>query len=253
MTVTTGTYRGMLAETVTIRGAGDDPIYAYQARPLGPGPFPGVVLFHHRPGWDDWYHHATRLFADRGYLAICPDLYARAGHGEPDDVAAKVRAEGDVPDAQVVADGQGAIDHLRTLPTSNGKVGVFGTCSGGRHAYLAACQATGVDACADLWGGRVVMAEDELNDRYPVAPIDLTEQLDCPLLGIFGLEDRSPSPEEVDQHEARLRELGKDYEFHRYDGAGHGFFYHDRPNNYRAEQALDGWQKVWRFFDEHLR
>ncbi|MFC7540287.1 dienelactone hydrolase family protein [Siccirubricoccus deserti] len=44
-----------------------------------------------------------------------------------------------------------------------------------------------------------------------------------PLLGLFGNDDRAPSPEQVDQHEAELKKHGKNYEFHRYDGAGHGF------------------------------
>ena len=53
----------------------------------------------------------------------------------------------------------------------------------------------------------------------------------------------------MDQHEAELKKHGKNYEFHRYDGAGHGFFYYDRPM-YRIEQALDGWQKVFAFLRE---
>ena len=48
-----------------------------------------------------------------------------------------------------------------------------------------------------------------------------------------------------------LKKLGKNYEFHRYDGAGHAFFNVMRPA-YRAEQALDGWSKVFAFFDKHL-
>jgi carboxymethylenebutenolidase len=79
----------------------------------------------------------------------------------------------------------------------------------------------------------------------------LTAGLSCPLLGLFGNEDRAPTPEQVDQHEAELKKQGKNYEFHRYDGAGHGFFYYDRPP-YRIEQALDGWQKVWAFCEKHL-
>ena len=48
-----------------------------------------------------------------------------------------VRGVGGVADDQVVADMSGAARYLRALPSHNGKVGVFGTCSGGRHAYLA--------------------------------------------------------------------------------------------------------------------
>lgn len=95
------------------------------------------------------------------------------------------------------------------------------------------------------------MAEADLNDKYPVAPIDYTKDLSCPLLGIFGADDHSPTPDQVAQHEAELKKHGKVYEFHMYDGAGHGFFYHDRAA-YRQQQAVDGWQKIWAFLEKHL-
>jgi carboxymethylenebutenolidase len=242
----------MLAETVVIPGARGETINAYLARPLGPGPSPGIVLIHHMPGWDEWYREATRKFAHHGYVAISPNLYYREGHGSPEDVAAKVRAGGGVADEQVLGDLEGAMRTLRALPYSNGKVGIFGTCSGGRHAYLAACRLQGFDAVIDCWGGRVVMAKEELTAKQPVAPIDYTADLSCPLLGLFGEEDRSPTPEQVAQHEAVLQRHGKNYEFHMYPKAGHGFFYYDRPN-YRAEQAVDGWKKIFAFLEKHLK
>jgi carboxymethylenebutenolidase len=141
--------------------------------------------------------------------------------------------------------------YLCSLPNNNGKVGVFGTCSGGRHAYLAACRVLGFDAVVDCWGGRVVMAPEELSDKFPVAPIDYTADLSCPLLGLFGEDDHSPTPEQVAQHEAELKKHGKAYEFHMYPGAGHGFFYYNRPA-YRQAQAVDGWQKIFTFLARHL-
>ncbi len=247
----TDQYEGMLAETVTMQGAGNEWINAYLARPLGPGPFPAIVLAHHAPGWDEWYKEATRRFAYHGYIALTPNLYFREGHGTPEDVAAKARAAKGVPDDQAVGDLAGAMHVVRNLPVSNGKVGAFGTCSGGRHVYLAACRVQGFDAVADLWGGRVVMAESELNEKQPVAPLAYTADLSCPLLGLFGEEDRSPSPEQVAQQEAELKKYGKNYDFHMYPNAGHGFFYYDRAA-YRQEQAVDGWKRVFAFFDKYL-
>ncbi len=130
-------------------------------------------------------------------------------------------------------------------------MGVFGPCSGGRQAYLAACRTDAFDAVVDCWGGRVVMSEEELTEKQPVSPLDYTEDLTAPLLGLFGEEDRSPPPEQVKQHEEELKRHGKDYEFHMYAGAGHGFFYHDR-GAYRVEQAMDGWGKLWDFLSRHL-
>ena len=244
-------YEGMLAETVTIQGHRGDVINAYFARPLGAGPYPGIVLIPHAPGWDEWYKEASRRFAYHGYLALCPNIYYRLGHGSPEDVAAKARAAGGIEDDQVVGDVTAAREHLRTHPTGNGKVGVFGTCSGGRQAFLAACRSKGFDAAVDCWGGRVVMTAQELTPKTPVAPIDYTKDLSCPLLGIFGEEDTSPPPQQVAQLEEELKKFGKSYEFHMYAKAGHGFFYYDRPM-YRQEQAVDGWKKVFAFLEKHL-
>jgi carboxymethylenebutenolidase len=248
----TNMYEGLLAETVSIQGHHGDWINAYFARPLGVGAFPGVVLVHHMPGWDEWYKEATLRFARYGYSILCPNLYYRVGHGTPEDVAAKARAAGGVPDDQAVGDLEGSARFLRALLTANGKVGVFGTCSGGRHAYLAACRTSSFDAIVDCWGGRVVMKESDLSPNQPVAPLVYTADLSCPILGLFGEDDQSPSPEQVAVHEQELKRCGKQYEFHLYPGAGHGFFYHNRPN-YRQAQAVDGWSKVFAFLDKYLR
>ncbi len=109
----------------------------------------------------------------------------------------------------------------------------------------------GFGAVADLWGGGVVASPEQLTEKRPVAPIDLTPNLSAPLIGLFGNEDTGPSPAQVDQHEEALQQNGKTYMFHRYDGAGHGFFFYDRPN-YRPQQAMDGWNKVVEFFNQHL-
>jgi carboxymethylenebutenolidase len=248
---TTDMNEGLHAETVILSGANGDRINAYLARPLGDGPFPAMVLAHHMPGWDLWYREITYKFAHHGYVTISPNLYFRSGHGTPEDVAAKVRADGGIPDDQAVGDLEGALKYINTLPYVNGRVGIFGTCSGGRHAYLAACQIPGFNAVIDCWGGRVVMSPDQLTPKTPVSPLDFTSGLACPLLGLFGNDDSAPTPAQVDRHETELKQLGKSYEFYRYDGAGHGFFYHDRPA-YRQAQAVDGWQKVFAFLEKHI-
>ena len=241
--------RGLVAEVTSIP-AGDDSIHAYVARPDGAGPFPAVVLVHHMPGWDEIYREIGRRLADHGYLVISPDLYCRYGHGTPDDVAAAVRARGGVPDDEVVAICAAARDWLRSQPT-NGRVGIMGSCSGGRHAVLAACRTGSFDAVVDLWGGGVVAAPEDATPQRPVAPIELTADLNAPLLGIFGDLDSSPTPAEVDRHEAELARLGKTFEFYRYPDAGHGFFYYHRTA-YRPESAMDGWAKVFAFLHTHL-
>ena len=75
----------------------------------------------------------------------------------------------------------GAMAFLRAQPNANGKVGVIGFCSGGRHTYLTACTLPGVDAVVDCWGGNVIVDNPkDLNAKRPVAPIDLTEKMTLP-------------------------------------------------------------------------
>ena len=240
-----------MAETVRVQGHNGDELDAYFARPLGAGPYPGVVVLHHMPGWDDATKEITRKFSFYGYAAICPNLHFRAGPGSPDDMAAATRAAGGVPDDQCIGDIEGAMRYLRMLPYHNGKIGIIGFCSGGRQSYLAACRIPSLNAAVDCWGGGVTAPPEQLSPRQPVAPIDLTKDISCPLLGIFGNDDERPSPADVDRTEEELKRLGKDYEFHRYDGAGHGFFAVDRPG-YRPVQATDAWKKVLAFFEKHL-
>ena len=247
-------YQGLQSETVPFRGHNDDQGEAYYAWPSRAGKFPGVVVIHHIPGWCEWTTEVVRKLAHHGYAAISPHLYFREGNpGEaPDELGARIRAVGGVADAQVMGDVAGAMAYLRAQPNATGKIGVIGFCSGGRHTYLAACTVPGIDAAVDCWGGNVIVDDPkQLNSKRPVAPIDLTAKLRCPLLGLFGNDDENPNRDQVNRTEAVLKKLGKTYEFHRYDGAGHAFFNAARPA-YRPEQALDGWNKVFVFFHRHL-
>ena len=246
-------YTGLSAETVQIQGFNGDTIEAYYATPPGDGPFPGVVVIHHMPGWDEWTCEGVRKLAHHGYRAISPHLYSRAGIGDADDMAAKVRAMGGVSDEQAMGDIEAGAKYLRAQAGSNGKVGCIGFCSGGRHAYLAAALVPGLEAAVDCWGGGVIVADPaHLSPQRPVAPIEYTDRIGCPLLGIFGNEDRNPTIEQVNETEAALKRDGKTYEFYRYDGAGHGFFATDRAG-YRPEQAVEAWGKVFAFYDKYLR
>jgi carboxymethylenebutenolidase len=245
-------YEGQLAELVKFQGFKGDRGDAYYARPTRAGRLPGVVIIHHLPGWDEWIIEVARKFAHHGYAAIAPHLYFRDGPGSPDDIGAKVRAAGGVADEQAMGDVAGSIKFLRAQANANGKVGVIGFCSGGRLCYIAACSVPGIDAAVDCWGGSVIVKDKkQLDAKRPVAPIDLTERMACPLLGIFGNDDKNPDPAQVDETEETLKRLGKNYEFHRYDGCGHAFFNTAR-DGYRAAQATDGWQKVFEFYQRHL-
>jgi carboxymethylenebutenolidase len=241
----------VLAETINLRADGGDLIPAYFARPMGDGPYPGVVVIHHMPGYDESTKEIARTFAVNGYTALCPNLHHREAPGAaPADASQAVRDAGGVPDARCIADVDAAAHYLRDVPSSNGKVGVIGYCSGGRQAYLVACSLP-FDAAVDCYGGGVNASADQLTERTPVAPIDLTANLSCPLLGLFGAQDKRPSPADVAAIDAELQRHGKTFEFHSYPDAGHAFFSVDRPM-YNVAAALYGWQRIWDFFGRYL-
>jgi carboxymethylenebutenolidase len=244
-------YDAMLAETVQLAGHGGDRIEGYLARPMAPGPVGSVVVIHHMPGYDEATKEITRRFAAHGYAALCPNLYSREAPGaSPDDAAAAVRAAGGVPDGRLVGDVAGAASYLRGLSSSNGKVGVIGYCSGGRQSFLAAVSLD-LDAAVDCYGAYVVASPPESSPVRPVPLVDRAGELSCPLLGLFGAEDKFPSPEETAVLDEALTAAGKAHELHTFDDAGHGFFATDRPS-YRPAAATEGWALVWDFFGRHL-
>lgn len=241
----------MIATTVRLAGHDDDEIEAYLARPSLDTQRGGVVVIHHMPGFDRESKETVRRIASLGYDAIAPNLHYRDAPGAaPDDAAAANRANGGVSDEQLTGDVAAAAAHLRSLDSSDRRVGVIGFCSGGRQAVLAGCTVD-VQAAVDCYGAFVVEPTPE------GFPIDVTNLLDrlpdlrCPLLGLFGNDDQHPAPADVDELERLLRDSDKIHEFHRYDGAGHAFFSVDRPN-YRVPAAIDGWERVTDFFGRYL-
>ena len=228
----------IIAETTTITGHDGDEIEAYFARPVDGNAQPSVVVIHHMPGYDRASKEIVRTFAVYGYAALMPNLFHRYAPGaRAADAAAAARDAGGVPDEQCLGDVQGAIDTLRARSEANGKVGVIGYCSGGRQTFMVACTLD-VDAAVDCYGGR--------------ANIELGTNLRCPLLGLFGEDDQSPSPDDVAAMAKVLEDNGKTFAFHNYEGAGHAFFSVDRPS-YRVDAAKDGWKQIWNFFGQHLQ
>jgi carboxymethylenebutenolidase len=247
-------YDAVLSETVTITGHEGDAIEAYSARPLTPGPVGGVVVIHHLPGYDRQTKEFARSLAVGGFNAVMPNLYSREAPGaDPDDAMAAARSQGaiPVPDERVVAEVEGAIAYLRGLPNANGKIGVIGHCSGGRQSFLAAVSLP-LDAAVDCYGGFVVgepPAGHPLAGWQPI--VTRTPSLSCPLLGLFGKEDKFPSPEHVAELEQALREAGKTYEFHSYDDADHGFMQVDSAR-YHPQSAVDAWGKILDWFGRYV-
>lgn len=243
--------RGLTAEEVRFPGHQAETIEGYLARPHADGPVPGVIVIHEAFGLVQHTRELVHKFAAAGYMALAPNLYSRTGVFDPADMRAVMQAMGGLPDAQAIGDLEGAANYLKSMPACNGRIGSIGHCSGGRHSLLFACNTRSLAAAVTCYGGRVI--PDELTPAMPKAVIDLVPDLSCPLLGLFGEADANPSPEHVARLESELKRHGKEYEFKSYPApVGHGFFADYRPS-YNQEAAVDGWERIFAFFEKHLR
>lgn len=228
----------------------------YLAEPAAAGPHPAVIVVHEAFGLVEHIRDVARRFANLGYLALAPDLYARVGAPDPaqrDSVFAKMFG---LSDDQVVSDLEAASAYLRSHAQASGKVGCIGFCSGGRQTLLVACRSQALDAAVDCWGGFIVRArpDAERTPERPVPVVELVGGLTCPVLAAFGEEDQNPSPEDARRLAEAARRAGKAdlLEIRQYANAGHAFFADYRPT-YREAAAFALWDDVRRFFARHLQ
>ena len=131
--------------------------------------------------------------------------------------------------------------------TNGQKIGIVGYCVGGRIAYLAATRCQGLSAASVYYGGRILAPFGD-----GPAPIDITNQIQIPVMGNFGGQDQNPTPDDVATIEAKLKECGVTYDFKMYDDAGHGFNCNDRAS-YNEAAATDAFSRTVGWFNKYLK
>ena len=218
---------------------------SYVSVPEGAGPFPAVVVIQHAGGVDEFVRGMSDRFAGAQFLAAAPDLYHREEPNSSDDPLTRM---GRLRDDTIVSDVNAAIEYVKSLPEAQpDRIGITGYCMGGRVTYLMAATNPALKAAVVCWGGNIMVPWG----KGP-APFDLSGDIDCPMLGLFGEDDPNPSPADVAKIDAELTQLGKPHEFHSYAGAGHAFMNEGRPS-YRPDASQDAWKKCIAWFDKHLR
>jgi carboxymethylenebutenolidase len=228
----------------TVSADGSD-MRCYVAEPAGSGPFPAVIVIQHAGGVDEFVRTMTDRSGAAGFIGIAPDLYHREDRNSGDDPLTRMSR---LRDANIIKDVAAAIDHVKTLPNTRGdSIGITGFCMGGRVAYLMATQRPDFKAAVVFYGGNIMRPWGE-----GPAPFELTERIQCPVLGLFGEDDGNPNPADVAKLDAELTLLRKVHEFHSYPGAGHAFMSEGRPS-YRGDAANDAWQKCVAWFDKYLK
>jgi carboxymethylenebutenolidase len=220
---------------------------AYSAAPAGKTGLPVVLVIQEIFGVHEYIADTCRRFAKAGYLAIAPELYARQGDPRTYTDIPKLQAEvvGKVPDAQVMADLDGALKYAAANGGDVDEAAITGFCWGGRIVWLYA--ATGKVKAGAAWYGRLVGQPSELTPKHP---IDIAATLKAPVLGLYGGKDQGIPLDTVDKMKAALATgttAAKASQFVVYPEAGHAFHADYRPS-YVASAAEDGWKRTLAWF-----
>ena len=223
----------------------------FYAAPEGKTNLPVVLVIQEIFGVHEYIADTCRRFAKAGYLAIAPECFARQGdptqYAEMGKLIAEVVSK--VPDAQVMADLDGAVKWAGANGGNLAKVAITGFCWGGRITWLYAAQ--GPVKAGVAWYGRLVGAASALTPKHP---LDLAGSLKAPVLGLYGGQDGGIPLTTVNQMKDALADAAGQgnkaagrSEFTVYRDAPHAFHADYRPS-YRKEPAEDGFKRALAWF-----
>jgi carboxymethylenebutenolidase len=226
----------------------DGSIPGYRAMPSSGGPFATVLVVHEIFGVHEHIKDICRRLAKLGYLAVAPALYAREGDvGRMSNMQEIMKVVGKVPDRQVASDLDLTVAWAKsTGKADTGKLAITGFCWGGRQVWLYTAHNPALKAGV-AWYGPLERPKTEMS---PDNPIDLVQQINAPILGLYGGADVGIPIAQVDAMRAALKAAGKPSEIIVYPDAPHGFNADYRPS-YRPDAARDGWKRMTLWFKEH--
>ena len=226
----------------------DGHIPAYAARPAGAGPFPTILVVEEIFGVHEYIQDVCRRFAQLGYLAVAPELYAREGDfsslTDPQQIIKEIIDR--APDATVLSDLDSTADWAFAHGGDPKRLGINGFCRGGRDVWLYAEHSRRL-AAAVAWYGPVRTPHTAIQ---PHSPLELAGSLHCPLLGLYGGKDPSIDQADVRQAAALARAGGEPVTIRVFPEAGHGFHADYRPS-YDPAAAAAGWTEAIAFFRAH--
>ena len=224
----------------------DSGMRVWTAHPDSPGKHPAVVMLHERYGPVQHSFDCVDRVAREGFVACVPDTFHRYEGDRAPIEASQARI--DPTDAEVLADLDETIAHLRTLPDVDGsRIGIAGFCLSGRSPIVYAAARDDVAAIAVFHGGIYP------RDYVPVYPgqqtvAELIPKLTCPVLGGFGELDPAVPLENIQRFRSELEEHRKSYTIRIYGGAPHGWMNATIPDHYRPEQSEAAWRELLDFF-----
>jgi carboxymethylenebutenolidase len=217
--------------------------FAYPENLSKDNPAPALIVLQEWWGVNDDIQQRTRDFAKHGFYAVAPDLFNGQVTDDPLQ-ANKFKSQMQNPVAMV--DMRTGLD-LLSEESNNGvvdskRVGSIGWCMGGEQSLLLSLADPRIKATA-IFYGPLVTDPDRL------------KSLQGPVLGIFGNDDKAPSPTDVEKFRQALSAAGKtDITIYQYDGVGHAFASPaaEKLGLYNPDKAQEAWQKCWQWLDDKL-
>lgn len=218
----------------------EKPMKAYVVYPETKEKAPVVIVIHEIFGLTDWVRGVADQLAVDGFIAIAPDMLSGMGEGgggtdafaSGDDVRKAIQG---LDAAKVDAALNAIREHGKSLPASNGKTATIGFCWGGAQSFRHATTQKDL-AAAVVYYGR----SPETNTLDAIA---------APVLGIYAGDDERVNAT-IDPAAAKMKELGKSFEPHRFEGAGHGFLRQQSGREANANAAKEAWPVTIEFFEE---
>jgi carboxymethylenebutenolidase len=235
-------------QTVIALATADGPMEAYDCAPDAE-PIGAVVVIQEAFGVNDHIRDVTRRFSARGYRAVAPSLFHRAGGGTAPytDLSKVVPLFKGITDDAILMDVDATLAHLRSQGFRDEQIGLVGFCMGGRVTFLVATRRK-LGAAVGFYGGGIVAAR---RPGFPPLLGDATN-LATPWLGLFGDADASIPVEDVETlRETLEREAEVPWRVVRYPDAQHGFHCDVRPS-YHEVSARDAWARTLDWLRTHL-
>ena len=236
-------------EWVDIKMPAGAPLKSFVVYPERKDKAPVVLVIHDIFGMGDWGRAVGDQLAKEGFIAIVPDLLSGKGPNgggteelgqsvgttirslTPDDVASRLNA---------------AMAYGKSLPSSNGKTGVIGFCWGGSASINYAIAQPALNASVIYYGTPPMKNVDgaQVVDPEPLAKIK------APVIGFYGGNDARVTST-VESTAAEMKKLGKSFESHVMEGAGHGFLKGQASSEANAKAAVNAWPLTIAFLKKH--
>ena len=224
-------------------------IPAYYAVPKGKGKRPVVIVVPEIWGMHEHIKDVTRRLAKAGYFAVTNEPYFRIG-----DLTKLENIKEVIAGANKLSDMQAFEDLDKVVTWAGGqaradasRLGITGFCRGGRMVWMYTAHNKKVDAGV-AWYGSLM----PIPPAMPSGPLDVTDKVDRPVLGLYGSADQGIPLDHVERLRAGLKAFGNDRKstIHVYEGMPHAFNADYRPS-YRKEAADDGWKRMLAWFKKN--